>query len=69
VGIYDSLGKQIDKKLYLGANGYTKGNILIDSTFTSGEYYIKASTNWMRNFKEQDAFVQKINIINNGNRL
>ena len=64
VGIYDSIGNQIDKKLYLGYNGYTRGNFPIDSIFTSGNYYIKASTNWMKNFAEDDAFVQKIKIIN-----
>ncbi|MGB5822355.1 MAG: hypothetical protein WBG90_22925 [Saonia sp.] len=64
VGIYDSIGGQIDKKLYLGKNGYLQGSISIDSTFTSGSYYIKASTNWMKNFTEDDAFVQKVKILN-----
>ncbi|NER14117.1 hypothetical protein GWK08_11745 [Leptobacterium flavescens] len=64
IGIYDDKGNQINKKLFLGFNGYTRGNIEVDSTFASGEYYIKASTNWMRNFTEDDSFVQKIRIIN-----
>ncbi|NER14119.1 hypothetical protein GWK08_11755 [Leptobacterium flavescens] len=64
IGVYDDKGNQIDKKLFLGFNGYTRGNIAIDSTFASGEYYIKASTNWMRNFTEDDSFVQKIRIVN-----
>ena len=63
VGIYDASGKQIRKKLCLASNGNTSGHFLIDSTFTAGDYYIKASTSWMRNFKEEDAFVQKIKII------
>ncbi|NER14118.1 hypothetical protein GWK08_11750 [Leptobacterium flavescens] len=64
IGIYDDKGNQVDKKLFLGFNGYTRGNIAVDSTFASGEYYIKASTNWMRNFTEDDSFVQKIRIVN-----
>ena len=65
VGIYDSKGKQIKKKLLLAKNGTANGNFLIDTTYTSGVYYIKASTNWMRNFNEDDAFVQKIVILDN----
>ena len=64
IGIYNDSGKQISKKLYYCKNGLTNGNILIDSTFKSGEYYIKASTNWMLNFSEDDSYIQKINIHN-----
>ncbi|WP_394749781.1 hypothetical protein [Spongiimicrobium salis] len=63
VGIYDSIGKQINKKLYLAKGGYLQGNIPVDSSFVSGSYYIKAATNWMKNFKEDDAYVQKIKIL------
>lgn len=64
MGLYDSIGNQIDKKLYLGTKGSTYGAFEIDSTFTSGTYYIKATTKWMKNFKEDDSFIQKIQIIN-----
>ncbi|WP_299227269.1 hypothetical protein [uncultured Psychroserpens sp.] len=63
VGLYDDKGKLIKNHLWLAVNSGASGNILIDSTLTSGDYYIKASTNWMKNFKESDAFVQKIRII------
>jgi hypothetical protein len=63
VGIYNDRGKLIKKDLWFAVNGSAHGNVLIDSTFTTGDYYVKASTNWMRNFKESDAFVQKITII------
>lgn len=63
VGIFDSNGKLIKNKLWLAINGGAHGNFVIDSTFVSGDYYIKASTNWMRNFEESDAFVQKIKVI------
>lgn len=64
IGLYDSNGKQIKKGLFLAKEGNTYGSFLIDSTFAAGDYYVKASTNWMRNFKEDDSFIQKIKIIN-----
>jgi len=65
VGIYDNNGKLIKNRLWLATNGGANGNILIDSTYTTGDYFIKASTNWMKNFKESDTFIQKIRIIAN----
>jgi len=63
IGIYDSEGKLKDKRLYRGKDGYAQGNFAVDSTFTSGDYYIKASTNWMRNFKEDDSYIAKITVL------
>lgn len=63
IGIYDHTGKQLKKALFLAKNGITKGSILLDSTFVSGTYYLKAQTNWMKNFKENNAYIQKIKII------
>ena len=63
VAIYDEKGKQLKSALFKAENGTAKGNFLIDSTYTSGTYYIKAETNWMKNFKEDNAFIQKIEII------
>lgn len=64
VGLYDKEGKQIDKRLFLAKDGYVQGNFEIDSTFAQGDLYIKAATNWMRNFKEDLAYVQKLRILN-----
>ncbi|WP_298510713.1 hypothetical protein [uncultured Kordia sp.] len=63
VGVYDAKGNQIKKALFEATNGVMQGNFAIDSTFTAGTYYIKAATNWMKNFKEDNAFIQKIEII------
>ncbi|AXG68260.1 hypothetical protein KORDIASMS9_00453 [Kordia sp. SMS9] len=63
VGVYNANGKQVQKALFRAENGVAKGNILIDSTFTSGTYYVKAETNWMKNFKESNAFIQKIEVL------
>lgn len=64
LGLYDEKGNQLDKRLYLGQQGAAIGNFTLDSLIPSGEYYLKVSTNWMKNFKEDDSFIQKIQIIN-----
>ncbi|MEM6685120.1 MAG: hypothetical protein AAF617_04930 [Bacteroidota bacterium] len=63
VGIYDAAGNQVKKALFAAENGVTYGNFAIDSTFAAGTYYLKAETNWMKNFKEDNAFIQKIEIV------
>lgn len=68
-GIYDSSGKEINNKLFLAKNGSAKGSLKIDSTFTSGIYYLKAYTNWMKNFNEDDSFIQKIKILDSSNNV
>ncbi|WP_298416680.1 hypothetical protein [uncultured Kordia sp.] len=62
VGIYDANGKEVKRALFQGENGVTRGNFLVDSTFVSGTYYIKAATNWMKNFQDDGAYIQKIEI-------
>ena len=62
-GIYDNEGKQLTKELFYVENGSVSGHFKIPSEFGPGEYYIMAHTNWMKNFEEEDAFVQKISII------
>ncbi|MEM6684558.1 MAG: hypothetical protein AAF617_02090 [Bacteroidota bacterium] len=63
VGIYDAVGNQVKKALFAAKDGVMHGNFAIDSTFSAGTYYLKAETNWMKNFRENNAFVQKIDII------
>ncbi len=62
-GIYDATGKLLTKKLFYVENGVVSGNMLLDPSFDSGELIIKAYTNWMKNFTEDDAFVQKIYVL------
>ena len=64
VGLYDIKGTQIDKRLFLAKDGTVQGHFVIDSTFSPGEFYIKAATNWMKNFKEDDSYIQKFDIVN-----
>nr|WP_299338371.1 hypothetical protein [Allomuricauda sp.] len=63
IGVYDSIGNQLNKHLFLSRGGYFKGNIFLDSTYLAGTYYLKAHTNWMRNFREIDGFVQRIKVL------
>lgn len=64
VDLFDNKGKAIIQSLVLNNNGVGKGQIELDTTLASGIYFLKASTNWMKNFKEDDSFVQRIEVIN-----
>ena len=66
VDLYDNTGKQIDKKLFLAKDGIASGNFSIDPMLNSGDYYLKTYTNWMKNFVEDDSFIQKITVIKPG---
>ncbi|WP_347174220.1 hypothetical protein [Polaribacter uvawellassae] len=61
--IYNEKGEHKQSQLLFVKNGIASGSIKIDSTFTDGTYYLKASTNWMQNFKEDQSFIQKIHVI------
>jgi len=63
-GFYDSKGTQLDKRLYLAQQGAAEGYYKIDSLLPTGEYYLKVATNWMKNFEEDDSFIQKVQILN-----
>lgn len=64
LGLYDASGELLEKKLFLAEEGIAAGNMVLDSTLTTGDYYLKIHTQWMKNFKEDDSFVKKIHIIN-----
>ncbi|WP_299834512.1 hypothetical protein [uncultured Tenacibaculum sp.] len=63
--IYDDKGVYKDRKLLFIKNGIASGNFKLDSTFTNRDYYLKVETNYMKNFKEDESFLQKITIVNN----
>lgn len=65
VSIFDDKGVMQDQKLVHVKDGIGKGNFIIDSSFTKRNYYLKASTKWMRNFNEDESFVQKIKVLGN----
>lgn len=63
VSLYNEEGELLAKKLFYCQEGYTRGQLPIDSLYKSGAYFIKASTNWMRNFKEDLSYVQQLRIV------
>lgn len=69
IHLYDADGNLVKQGLFLASNGTAKGNIAIAPSINSGDYYIKAATNWMKNFDEDDSYVQKIKILNPAQEL
>ncbi|AOW21317.1 hypothetical protein [Urechidicola croceus] len=61
--ISDKEEKVIKSKLVRVENGITNDLFELDSLFTSGEYIIKAYTNWMKNFNEQNFYAQSFRVI------
>jgi len=63
VSIEDKNQNTLKQKLIKVENGIAANTFEIDSSFSSDYYQIKAYTNWMRNFKEQNYFVESLRII------
>lgn len=63
VSIEDDKNNVLQKKLLKVENGVASNIIELDSSFTSGYYTFKAYTNWMRNFNEQNYFIESVRII------
>lgn len=63
VSIEDENKNIIKEKLIKVEDGISSNTIAVDKAFGSGFYTIKAYTNWMRNFNEQNYFVESIKII------
>ena len=61
--ISDENGKTIKSKMLLVTNGVSHGSFYVDSLFSSGNYTFKAYTNWMKNFDEQNFYIQSIKVI------
>jgi len=64
VSIEDNTQKIIAQKLIKVENGVASNTFDIDSTFSSGNYTIKAYTNWMLNFNEPNYYLESIRVIN-----
>ena len=64
VSIEDENSNVVKKKLIRVDDGVASNSFEIDSLFSSGFYKVKAYTNWMLNFNEQNHFVESVRIIN-----
>lgn len=62
--LQDEKGIVMKSGLILATEGVASNVFEIDSLFPSGNYVFKAYTNWMKNFDEENYFVQDIKIIN-----
>lgn len=65
--IFDDSGQLITKKLCYAEDGMTYGNFDLTKKFTPGFYFLKVTTNWMKNFKNEHSSVQQFEIIGNDN--
>jgi len=63
VSLFNENGSLKKQHLVKIKNGIGRGSFKIDSTFVNKNYIIKASTSFMRNFKEDLSYSQKIKII------
>lgn len=63
VQVKNSAGEVVKQKLLLVESGVASNIVEIDSEFASGNYTISAFTNWMRNFDEQNYFVESFRVI------
>jgi hypothetical protein len=61
--ISDEKGEIIKSELVFVNEGVANGMFMVDSLFTSGNYVFKAYTNWMKNFDEQNFYIQNIKVI------
>jgi len=64
VDIYNENGGLVKSELFLGYAGFLRGSISIDNTLTTGKYYVKAYTHWMKNFIEDDVYTTELHIFN-----
>ncbi|WP_084221633.1 hypothetical protein [Winogradskyella sp. PG-2] len=63
VSIEDKNKNVVKQKLIKVDNGVATNSFDLDSLFTSGYYNVKAYTNWMLNFNEQNYYVESVRII------
>ncbi|MBU2926935.1 hypothetical protein [Winogradskyella psychrotolerans] len=67
VSIEDKNETVLKQKLIKVTDGVASNTFEVDSTFSSGNYKIKAYTNWMLNFDEKNYFSESIRILNPDN--
>lgn len=60
--VYNEAQEVVQKQLLFATNGMFSGGIHLNDTFKTGKYIFHFQTNWMNNFKENDSFLQTIEI-------
>ncbi len=56
--------KIVDTRLLRIDSGLVMGDMLLPDTLSPGKYYLRAYTEWMRNYKEESVFISEIPILN-----
>jgi len=64
INLVDLEGNLIQQKIILIQDGVGNGDFLLDTNLASGKYFIQGFTNYMRNFGEENMYIQEIEIIN-----
>lgn len=69
--VYNDKGQMVDQKVFHAKDGFVHGQLKIDDKYTAGTYYLKTTTNWMRNFNIDNSdiktFVVNSESIDNAN--
>lgn len=65
VELLNSQGRIIQNLKLYSPDGFSSGHFDLPDTLSSGDYLLRAYTNWMKNFDESYFFHRKINIWNN----
>ncbi|PBJ14266.1 hypothetical protein [Flavobacterium sp. ACN6] len=65
VNLLDIKGKLIQSQNVFIYKGTGKGQFVLNDSLKTGVYYLEAATNYMRNFGDDNTFIQEINILNN----
>ncbi|TDX12514.1 hypothetical protein [Flavobacterium sp. S87F.05.LMB.W.Kidney.N] len=65
VNLLDVKGKIIQNQQVFIYKGIGKGQFILNDSLKTGVYYLEAATNYMRNFGDDNTFIQEINILNN----
>ncbi|KRD61615.1 hypothetical protein ASE40_08790 [Flavobacterium sp. Root935] len=65
VNLLDAKGKIIQNQQVFIYKGIGKGQFILNDSLKTGVYYLEAATNYMRNFGDDNTFIQEINILNN----
>ncbi|WP_462251108.1 TonB-dependent receptor [Ekhidna sp.] len=64
VELLNSQGTVIDSLVLFSENGTSDGNFKLSKKLKSGEYQVRAYTNWMRNFDDEFIFRKNFKILN-----
>ena len=66
VDLINSKSEIIQSEIYPIEQGKIKGALVISDTLDSGDYFLRAYTEWMRNYPERDIFLKALPVLSKG---